>query len=95
MSKCHFTRLMNALCQVTADEEEYARLTSLMKGELGWRSGMRDAKREGYKEGLNEGFIEGRNEANLENARKMKADNMPVSQICKYTGLSQEIIAQL
>ena len=81
----------NTLCEVTADEKEYALLTSLMKGELDWRSGMRDAKREGHKEGL----IEGHNEANLENARRMKADNMSVSQISKYTGLSAEIIAQL
>jgi len=54
----------NTLCQVTADEKEYALLTSLMKGELDWRSGMRDAERRGHKEG--------HNEANLENARKMK-----------------------
>jgi len=89
----------NTLCQVTADEKEYALLTSLMKGELDWRSGMRDAKREGLKEGLAKGITkgrdEGRNEANLENARRMKADNMPISQISKYTGLSVEIIAQL
>ncbi|WP_461257337.1 hypothetical protein [Treponema sp. R80B11-R83G3] len=41
------------------------------------------------------GRKEGNNEANIKNARKMKADNMPVSQICKYTDLSPEIIAQL
>jgi predicted transposase/invertase (TIGR01784 family) len=89
----------NTLCEVTADEREYALLTSLMKGELDWRSGMRDAERKGHREGLDEGhkkgLIEGRNETNLENARRMKADNMSVSQICKYTGLSAETIAQL
>ena len=93
----------NALCQVTADEKEYALLTSLMKGELDWRSGMRDAERKGHREGHSEGLIEGhnkgltegRNEEKLENALRMKADNMPVSQISKYTGLSAEIIDQL
>ena len=89
------TMATNTLCQVTADEKEYALLTSLMKGELDWRSGMRDAERKGHKEGRSEGLFEGRNEANLENARRMKADNMPVSQISKYTGLSTETIAQL
>jgi hypothetical protein len=36
-----------------------------------------------------------REEVSLENARRMKADNMPASLISKYTGLSAEIIAQL
>jgi predicted transposase/invertase (TIGR01784 family) len=89
----------NALYQVTAEEEEYARQTSLMKGELDWRSGMKDAKKEGRKEGftkgLNKGLNKGRKEASLEYARRMKADNMSLSQISKYTGLSTETIAQL
>jgi len=54
----------NTLCQVTADEKEYALLTSLMKGDLDWRSGMRDAERRGHNEG--------RNEASLDIACKMK-----------------------
>ncbi|GBU27171.1 hypothetical protein R84B8_00696 [Treponema sp. R8-4-B8] len=37
----------------------------------------------------------GRREEKLENARRMKADNMPVSKINKYTGLSPDIIAKL
>jgi predicted transposase/invertase (TIGR01784 family) len=77
----------NTLRQVSAEYEAYALQTSFMKGELDWRSGMKDAKREG--------LIEGRNEANLENARKMKADNMSISQISKYTGLSAEVISEL
>ena len=50
---------------------------------------------EGLSKGLAEGLAEGTTKANIENARKMKADNMPASQISKYTGLSQEIIAGL
>ena len=41
------------------------------------------------------GIEEGRVEANIENARRMKADNMPVDLIAKYTGLTQEEIATL
>jgi len=85
----------NTLCQVTADEKEYALLTSLMKGELDWRSGMRDAERKGHKEGLAKGRSEGRNEATLENARKMKAMGFLTEQIQAVTGLSMETIAQL
>jgi len=55
----------------------------------------REAWEEGMGKGRNEGLIEGQNKANFENARKMKADNMSVSQISKYTGLSAETIAQL
>ncbi|GBU27342.1 hypothetical protein R84B8_00872 [Treponema sp. R8-4-B8] len=73
----------DTLRKVSAEYEAYALHTSLMKGELDWRSGMKDAERRGRKE------------ANLEIARKMKADNMPVSQISKYTDLPPETIAQL
>jgi len=75
---------MSTLCQVTADEEEYARITSLMKGELDWRSSMNDAKREGLREG--------RNEASLDIAQKMKGMGFPAEQIQAVTGLSIEQI---
>ncbi|GBU28807.1 hypothetical protein R84B8_02369 [Treponema sp. R8-4-B8] len=74
---------VDTLINITKDEIEYARMTTLIKSELDWRSGMADAEEKGRKE------------EKLENARKMKADNMPVSQISKYTGLSSETIAQL
>ena len=67
----------------TQNEIDYIRQTTLIKSKLDWRSGMADAEEKG------------RNEEKLENARRMKADNMPVSQISKYTGLSAETIAQL
>jgi len=74
---------VETLSNITQDEIEYARMTTLIKSELDWRTGIFEAENKG------------RNEANLENARKMKADNMPVSQISKYTGLSTEAITQL
>jgi len=81
----------STLCQVTADEEEYARLTSLMKGELDWRSSMKDARREGRMEGL----TEGRNEASLDIARNLKKMGLPITQIADGTGLPIETITQL
>ncbi|WP_461255132.1 Rpn family recombination-promoting nuclease/putative transposase [Treponema sp. R80B11-R83G3] len=77
----------NTLRQVSAEYEAYALQTSLMKGELDWRSGMKDAERRGHREG--------RNEANLENARKMKTMGFLMEQIQAVTGLSPEAIAQL
>ena len=41
------------------------------------------------------GREEGRAEANIDNARKMKADGMAVELITKYTGLTKEEIEQL
>jgi predicted transposase/invertase (TIGR01784 family) len=81
----------NTLCQVSAEYEAYALQTSLMKGELDWRSGMKDAEKKGRKEGL----IEGRNEASLDIARNLKGMGLSISQIAEGTGLSAEIIAQL
>jgi len=77
----------NTLCQVSAEYEAYALQTSLMKGELDWRSGLADAEKKGRSEG--------RNEANLENARKMKSMGFLTEQIQAVTGLSTEIIAEL
>ena len=42
-----------------------------------------------------EGRAEGRAEANIETARKMKADGMPTEIISKYTGLSKDEIEKL
>jgi len=73
----------NTLCQVSAEYEAYALQTSLMKGELDWRSGMKDAENKG------------RNEEKLESARKMKAMGFLTEQIQAVTDLSPETIAQL
>ncbi|GBU29167.1 hypothetical protein R84B8_02731 [Treponema sp. R8-4-B8] len=87
----------------TQNEIEYIRKMGELKAELDYQSEMTWAKREGHKKGLakglakglKQGLTKGRNKEKLESAQKMKADNMPVSLINKYTGLSEEIIAQL
>ena len=45
--------------------------------------------------GRAEGRAEGREEARLDNARRMKADNMPAELIAKYTGLDIETVRGL
>ena len=50
---------------------------------------------EGRAEGRAEGKAEGRAEEKMDNARKMKADNMPTDLIAKYTGLTIEEIEAL
>jgi predicted transposase/invertase (TIGR01784 family) len=44
---------------------------------------------------MQEGMEKGMDTANRENARKMKADNMPIELIAKYTGLTSEEINSL
>jgi predicted transposase/invertase (TIGR01784 family) len=73
----------NALCQITDNFEEYARLTSLLKGKLDYQSDMVWAKREGREEGI------------LEIARKMKNAGRPFSEIMEFTGLPLDAIEQI
>jgi predicted transposase YdaD len=73
----------NTLCQVSAEYEAYALQTSLMKGELDWRSGIADAEKKG------------RNEASLDIARNLKGMGLSISQIAEGTGLSPETIAEI
>jgi len=66
---------MDTLVEVTQDEIEYARMTSLIMAKLDYNTSITEAK--------------------MECARLMKADNMPISLISKYTDLSEEKIANL
>lgn len=54
-----------------------------------------EEKAEGRAEGKTEGLAEGEAKANMNNARKMKADGMPYELISKYTSLSIDEIATL
>ena len=82
---------LDTLANITQDEVEYARMTTLLKSELDWQSREVGARRKGLAEGL----IEGRNEANLENAQKMKTMGFLTEQIQAVTGLSIETIEQM
>lgn len=55
----------------------------------------KDGKAEGKAEGMEEGKAEGIMEGKMDVARKMRADNLPIDVIVKYSGLSEEEIQQL
>jgi predicted transposase/invertase (TIGR01784 family) len=82
---------VETLSNITQDEIEYARMTTLIKSELDWRTGIFEAE----KKGRNEGRNEGRSEEKLENARKMKSMGFLTEQIQAVTDLSPEAITQL
>jgi predicted transposase/invertase (TIGR01784 family) len=54
-----------------------------------------EGRLEGKAEGRAEGGAEGRAEGHEEDARRMKADNMPIELISKYTGLTVDEIEKL
>jgi predicted transposase/invertase (TIGR01784 family) len=56
---------------------------------------MKTAHDKGLAKGRAEGLAKGIAEGHMEDARKMKADNMPTELIAKYTGLTIEEIEAL
>jgi predicted transposase/invertase (TIGR01784 family) len=75
----------------TQDEIEYARMSTLIKSELDYNTGMFEAKHEGRTEGM----AVGRMEEKLDIARKMKKMGDSVEKIQIITGLPIETIEQL
>jgi len=90
---------LETLANVTQDEIEYARMTTLLKSELDYQTGMVEAKREGrmegFTEGHDEGLTEGLNKASLGIACKMKNAGRPLNEIMEFTGLPIETIEQI
>ena len=60
-----------------------------------WETLKEESRAEGLAEGRAEGESIGIEKARRENALKMKADNMPLELIAKYTGLTEDEIATL
>jgi predicted transposase/invertase (TIGR01784 family) len=78
---------LETLVTITQAERDYAYESSLIKGELDWRSGMEYAKLSGLEEG--------RAEASLKIAGKMKRMGDSVEKIQAITGLPTETIELL
>ena len=68
-------------------------------GNNGYKRGIERGMERGMKEGMERGVVEGMRKgveaASLDNALRMKTDNMPVDLIVKYTGLTVEVINSL
>lgn len=71
------------LMTISAEEREWALQEMRFKGKRDYESGLLAAKREGIAEGK------------MEDARGMKAENIPLETIVKITGLSAEQVAAL
>ena len=75
--------------------EERREYEASVKDYWDYFSTMKTATDKAKAEGRAEGRTEGENKKAIEVARKMKADNMPVELIVKYTGLTAEEIEGL
>ncbi|PIQ29013.1 hypothetical protein COW36_18555 [bacterium (Candidatus Blackallbacteria) CG17_big_fil_post_rev_8_21_14_2_50_48_46] len=68
-------------------------MLELVKDEVEER--LQQTRQESRQQGRQEGRQEGQLEGKRETARQMKADGMPLANICRYTGLSPEEVAGL
>ena len=75
--------------------ERYAEYKAEKAMQEGMEKGLAEGMEKGLAEGMEKGMEKGMDTANRENARKMKADNMPIELIAKYTGLTSEQINSL
>lgn len=80
---------------ISDDEREWAIQESRLKGELDYQSGMIASHDKGVEEGIAKGREEGREEGKIEDARGMKAKNIPIYDIVEITGLTAEQVEAL
>jgi len=86
---------LNTLANITQDEVEYARMSTLIKSQLDYQSGMVGARRKGLAEGFTKGHDEGRNEASFEIAQNMVKLGLPIETVISATQLDPEKIKTL
>ena len=63
--------------------------------ERGMAQGLKEGMEQGLQEGLQEGLEKGRQEEKLTTARHMKADNLDIDLICRYTGLERAVVKEI
>ena len=102
-----FTRLFEQaeIAKLTKEErDEYAESVKVYRDLInvvntaerkGKKQGFAEGRAEGLAEGIEKGLAEGRYAANVDNARKMKADGLPPELVAKYSGLSIDEVEQL
>lgn len=94
-----FERLFRAAEIAGFNKQELIEYEDSLKAFRDWFSVISTAEMKGLQKGLQKGIqkgrVEGRIEEKTEIARNMKADNIPLSTIIKYTGLTAREIEEL
>ncbi|WP_461247105.1 Rpn family recombination-promoting nuclease/putative transposase [Treponema sp. R6D11] len=83
------------LSNITQDEVEYARMTTLIKSELDYRTGMFEARQSGIKEGMEIGEGKGMEKEKLIIAKNLLSKSSTPDFVREITGLSLEEISEL
>ena len=87
---------VSKMCNFSDVVEREATERGLAKGmEQGLREGMEQGLKEGMEQGMKEGLEKGRQEEKLTTARHMKADNLDIDLICRYTGLERAVVEKI
>jgi predicted transposase/invertase (TIGR01784 family) len=84
-------KAVDTLYELSTDEavrDEYERR------QKAWRDYVSE-KEGAYLDGMQQGIQQGKRESVFETTQRMKADNMPIGQIAKYTGLTEQQIEGL
>lgn len=90
-----FERLFRAAEIAGFNKQELIEYEDSLKAFRDWFSVISTAEMKGLQKGLQKGIQKGRVEEKTEIARNMKADNIPLSTIIKYTGLTAREIEEL
>ena len=93
--KALFNRLEELARIANMNKKERAEYEAALKIYRDNENVVTTARREGKEEGRKEGIELGRKEEKIQIALQMKRDNLPVSMIVKYSGLTEEEIANL
>ena len=93
--KTLFVRLEELARIANMNKKERAEFETALKIYRDNENVVTTARREGKEEGRKEGIELGRKEEKIQIALQMKRDNLPVSMIVKYSGLTEEEIANL
>ena len=93
--KALFVRLEELARIANMNKKERAEYEAALKIYRDNENVVTTARREGKEEGRKEGIELGRKEEKIQIALQMKRDNLPVSMIVKYSGLTEEEIANL
>ena len=92
-------KLLDIADVAALNETEYKEYQEALKNYRDYHAGINFAKKEGMLEGEQRGLIKGEKRGaqkkQLEIARNLKKDSMPIELIHKYTGLSAEEIQKL
>ena len=91
----NFDKLFGVINFASMSEEDQEMYESELRWILNRNSELDTALDKGIRQGREEGIAKGIEQGKIDSARKMKAENVPIESISRWTGLTLEQIAEL